>query len=186
MHFVIGLLPCVVVAWENSTFQTQQISVVEVWSFIRSVLYPNFRYRVQLQAFRVPQKLLRVLRSQDPLLCKLSVHRLQKRPREAWKQELDAACRRSRHTHTAAASGHFALHRAAGNHLLQAPAKDRGWQQVRVVLSLLSHNSFVSNWSPRLPFSFINKEVARATCLCLLEEASHASMVSTIVVCSNL
>lgn len=30
----------------------------------------------------------------------------------------------------------------------------------------------------RLPFSFINKEVARATCLCLLEEASHASMVS--------
>ena len=29
----------------------------------------------------------------------------------------------------------------------------------------------------RLPFSFINKEVAKATCLCLLEEASHALMV---------
>lgn len=28
----------------------------------------------------------------------------------------------------------------------------------------------------RLPFSFINKEVAKATCLCLLEEASHAQM----------
>lgn len=29
----------------------------------------------------------------------------------------------------------------------------------------------------RLPFSFVNEEVAKATCLCLLEEASHASMV---------
>ena len=32
--------------------------------------------------------------------------------------------------------------------------------------------------SVRLPFSFINKEVSKATCLCLLEEASHAEMVS--------
>lgn len=33
----------------------------------------------------------------------------------------------------------------------------------------------------RLPFSFINKEVAKATCLCLLEEASHAIMVRSIL-----
>ena len=32
----------------------------------------------------------------------------------------------------------------------------------------------------RLPFSFINKEVAKATCLCLLEEASHMLMVRLI------
>ena len=29
----------------------------------------------------------------------------------------------------------------------------------------------------RLPFSFINKDVAKATCLCMLEEASHSLMV---------
>ncbi len=30
----------------------------------------------------------------------------------------------------------------------------------------------------RLPFSFINKDVAKATCLCMLEEASHSLMVT--------
>ena len=34
---------------------------------------------------------------------------------------------------------------------------------------------------PRLPFSFINKEVSKATCLCLLEEASHILMVSVYI-----
>ncbi|KAL5470868.1 hypothetical protein EMCRGX_G028912 [Ephydatia muelleri] len=34
----------------------------------------------------------------------------------------------------------------------------------------------VTESGQRLPFSFINKDVAKATCLCLLEEASHALM----------
>lgn len=34
----------------------------------------------------------------------------------------------------------------------------------------------VTESGERLPFSFINKDVAKATCLCLLEEASHALM----------
>ena len=34
--------------------------------------------------------------------------------------------------------------------------------------------------SARLPFSFVNKDVAKATCLCLLEEASHSAMVSEV------
>ena len=49
------------------------------------------------------------------------------------------------------------------------------------------HSSYFTEWYCgqvsvcvslfRLPFSFINKEVSKATCLCLLEEASHAQMV---------
>ena len=31
----------------------------------------------------------------------------------------------------------------------------------------------------RLPYSFVNKDVTKATALCLLEEASHSSSVST-------
>ncbi len=32
----------------------------------------------------------------------------------------------------------------------------------------------------RLPFSFVNEEVTKATTLCLLEEASHAVAVSVV------
>lgn len=38
----------------------------------------------------------------------------------------------------------------------------------------------------RLPFSFINKDVAKATCLCMLEEASHSLMVCEMEMCIGM
>lgn len=67
-----------------------------------------------------------------------------------------------------------------------ADAADIRTQQQRAATSHFIEQLEITSSKPqprtldgnRLPFSFINKEVARATCLCLLEEASHASMVS--------
>jgi hypothetical protein len=65
-----------------------------------------------------------------------------------------------------------------------ADAADLRTQQQAAASHLLETLEFspasaepLSRHGQRLPFSFINKEVSKATCLCLLEEASHAQMV---------
>lgn len=65
-----------------------------------------------------------------------------------------------------------------------ADAADIRTQQQRAATSHFMEQLEASSMRPqpttrsgqRLPFSFINKEVSKATCLCLLEEASHAEM----------
>lgn len=58
-----------------------------------------------------------------------------------------------------------------------SPSLDKGYSTLNgCLLQILT-----SSASHRLPFSFINKEVSKATCLCLLEEASHVLMVSVLV-----
>ena len=85
-----------------------------------------------------------MLRSQDPLLCKLPMCWLQECAREAGEQELDAACWCGRYTYPAAAGCHFALYRAAGDHLIKATAKDTGWKQVRIIACLVEVTPFVT------------------------------------------
>lgn len=74
---------------------------------------------------------------------------------------------------------------AATSHLLETldltpePLSQPG-QRLLFTKWPFNEDTYLSH-SHRLPFSFINKEVSKATCLCLLEEASHVLMVSTLV-----
>lgn len=56
---------------------------------------------------------------------------MQERSGQAREQEFDAACRCGRHSHPAATSCHFSLHRAAGDYVFKAAAQDTGWKQVK-------------------------------------------------------